>query len=203
VLAAEIHQANAPSSDIIFDLQLTGETVPANQRPSVTAGANQTITLPANAALNATVADDGLPSPPGLLSCAWSKVSGPGTVTFANAAVPNTIASFSTNGTYVLQWSASDSALSSTATVTITVNGQLPPLRIDSIQFPDGFSRGAQLGFLAVAGRSYGIEYRNSLAIGSWLTLTNIPAQPMTQPIEVLDPGTTNAGARFYRLRTP
>jgi hypothetical protein len=203
VLAAEIHQANAPSSDIIFDLQLTGETVPANQRPSVTAGANQTLTLPANAALNATVADDGLPSPPGLLSCAWSKVSGPGTVTFANAAVPNTIASFSTNGTYVLQWSASDSALSSTATVTITVNGQLPPLRIDSIQFPDGFSRGAQLGFLAVAGRSYGIEYRNSLAIGSWLTLTNIPAQPMTQPIEVLDPGTTNAGARFYRLRTP
>jgi len=203
VLAAEIHQANAPSSDIIFDLQLTGEAVPANQRPSVTAGPNQTVTLPANAALNATVADDGLPVPPGLLSCAWSKVSGPGTVTFANASVPNTTASFSTNGTYVLRWTANDSALSSNATVTVTVNGQLPPLRIDTIQFPNGISQGVHLGFVAVAGATYAIEYRNSLSTGSWLTLSNVPAQPITQTIEVMDFGTTNSSARFYRLRTP
>ena len=203
VLAAEIHQANASSSDIIFDLELSGDTAPANQRPTVTAGPNQTITLPGDASLNATVTDDGLPVPPGLLTCSWSKVSGPGAVNFANPSFPKTTASFSTNGTYVLRWTASDSALSSNATVTITVNGQLPPLRIDSIRFPNGFSQGVHIGFTAVAGQTYGVEYRNSLSTGSWLTLTNIPAQPVTQPIDAIDPGNTNSGARFYRLRTP
>jgi len=122
---------------------------------------------------------------------------------FANASVPNTTASFSTNGTYVLRWTANDSALSSNATVTVTVNGQLPPLRIDTIQFPNGISQGVHLGFVAVAGATYAIEYRNSLSTGSWLTLSNVPAQPITQTIEVMDFGTTNSSARFYRLRTP
>ncbi len=58
VLAAEIHQANSNSSDIIFDLQLTGESLPFNQPPSVSPGPNQSITLPAIATLSGTVADD-------------------------------------------------------------------------------------------------------------------------------------------------
>jgi hypothetical protein len=93
----------------------------ANQRPAVNAGADQTITLPSSASLNGTVTDDGLPSPP-TLTTTWSKVSGPGTVTFGNANAVDTTATFSAAGTYVLRLTADDGALTNTDDVTITVN---------------------------------------------------------------------------------
>ncbi len=95
---------------------------PGNQPPTVNAGANQTITLPASATLAGSATDDGLPNPPGALTYAWTQVSGPGTTTFGNAASAATTATFSAAGTYVLQLSASDSVLAARATVTITVN---------------------------------------------------------------------------------
>jgi len=99
---------------------------PVNQPPVVNAGSNQTITLPSSASLNGTVTDDGLPNPPAAVTVAWSKDSGPGTVTFANPAAKTTTATFSVAGSYVLRLSASDSALSASATVTITVNPAPP-----------------------------------------------------------------------------
>src|SRR6185436_2013230 len=78
---------------------------PANLPPAVSAGANQTITLPATAGLNGTVTDDGQP-PGSSVSVAWSKVSGPGVVTFTNANQAATPASFSVAGTYVLRLTA-------------------------------------------------------------------------------------------------
>src|SRR5262249_19536204 len=51
-------------------------TVNTNQPPTVTAGPNQTITLPAAATLTAIATDDGLPN--GTLTYAWSVVSGTG-----------------------------------------------------------------------------------------------------------------------------
>src|SRR5579864_2449135 len=98
---------------------------PTNQAPVVSAGTAQTITLPASAALSGTVTDDGLPVG-GTLTSSWSKVSGPGTVTFGNAASPTTTATFSAAGTYVLQLSATDTQLTTNATVTITVNPAPP-----------------------------------------------------------------------------
>lgn len=47
-------------------------TVTANQAPAVNAGPNQTITLPASAALAGTASDDGAPNPPGSLTFSWS-----------------------------------------------------------------------------------------------------------------------------------
>ncbi len=94
---------------------------PVNLAPVVNAGSGSTITLPIDTvSLNGSVIDDGLPA--GTLTIAWSKVSGPGTVTFepANAAV--TTARFSASGTYVLRLTASDGALSASAEVSITVN---------------------------------------------------------------------------------
>jgi hypothetical protein len=88
-----------------------------NKAPEVTAGANQTITLPAGATLSGTATDDGLPT--GTLITNWSKFSGPGTVTFGNAAALNSTATFSAAGNYVLQLTASDGVLSSSATVAI------------------------------------------------------------------------------------
>jgi hypothetical protein len=98
----------------------TPTPTPTNQPPVVSAGSNQTITLPSSANLSGKATDDGLPS--GTLITTWSESSGPGTITFGNINALSTTASFSTAGTYVLQLSASDTALTSTSLVTIVVN---------------------------------------------------------------------------------
>ncbi len=92
----------------------------ANQAPVVNAGTAQTITLPALAMLSGGATDDGLPNPPAAVTYAWTKVSGPGTVAFGDAANAVTSASFSAAGTYVLRLTAGDSALSASAEVTVT-----------------------------------------------------------------------------------
>jgi hypothetical protein len=51
----------------------------------------------------------------------WSKVSGPGSVTFANAKAKSTTASFLLSGSYVLRLTASDGALTATDDIAITV----------------------------------------------------------------------------------
>jgi hypothetical protein len=75
------------------------------------------------AALDGTVTDDGKPGP--TFTTTWSKVSGPGTVTFANANAEDTTATFSAAGTYTLRLTANDGALSGVDDVVITVLG--PP----------------------------------------------------------------------------
>ena len=88
----------------------------------------QTITLPATASLSGTVSDDGLPNPPDNVTTTWSKVSGPGTVTFSPSATAlDTTASFSVAGTYVLRLSGSDSLLSAFDDLTVTANAGPPP----------------------------------------------------------------------------
>ncbi len=97
-------------------------TITANQAPVVDAGLNQSIDLPALAELDGTVSDDGFPTQPGRLTLAWSKVSGPGTVTFSASASDFTTAQFSQGGEYVLRLTADDGATSSHDEVTVLVN---------------------------------------------------------------------------------
>jgi hypothetical protein len=99
---------------------VTVEAYPRNNPPQVDAGPALAVTLPATALLAGTVSDDGKPS--GTLTVAWSKVSGPGTVTFLDAAQTATEASFSAAGTYILRLTADDSQLTASADVTVTVN---------------------------------------------------------------------------------
>ncbi len=94
-----------------------------NNPPTVSAGNNQTIVLPAAATLSGTVSDDGLPNPPAATTCTWSKNSGPGTVTFGNQNAASTTATFSVSGTYVLTLTASDSNKTASSNVTITADG--------------------------------------------------------------------------------
>ena len=96
----------------------------APSAPLVNAGADQTITLPARASLNGQATDDGLPNPPGRLTVTWSKVIGPGTVSFANTQAPVTTAGFSVAGTYVLRLTATDGQNTRTNDLTVTVNPQ-------------------------------------------------------------------------------
>jgi hypothetical protein len=96
-----------------------------NTPPVVVAGPAQTITLPDSAVLGGSVTDDGQPAG-AAVTPAWSVVSGPGTVTFGDAGSPATTASFSAPGVYLLQLDASDTALTGSGTVTITVNPAPP-----------------------------------------------------------------------------
>lgn len=95
-----------------------------NSPPVVNAGADQTVILAAGSNLTGAVLDDGLPFG-STLTTAWSKVSGPGTVTFANPGTATTTAAFSTPGSYVLRLTASDSQFSRNDEVTVFVVSQL------------------------------------------------------------------------------
>lgn len=93
-----------------------------NTPPVVDAGDNQEIDFGETADLVGSAVDDGLPDPPAALTYEWSKVSGPGDVTFGDDTDPTTTADFSEGGTYVLRLAASDGALSGTDDVTISVD---------------------------------------------------------------------------------
>lgn len=92
-----------------------------NAAPIVSVTAPSSLLLSSSANLVASVVDDGLPIPPGAVSVTWGKVSGPGIVTFTPTGQFTATASFSVKGTYVIQASASDGALSGSATASISV----------------------------------------------------------------------------------
>lgn len=93
---------------------------PANAPPTVSAGSDRAVTRPSAATLDGTVADDGLPS--ATVTSTWSQVSGPGAVSFANAALVDTTATFTAAGSYVLQLSANDGQLAASDTMTVVVS---------------------------------------------------------------------------------
>lgn len=59
------------------------------------------------------------------------------------------------------------------------------------------------LRFSAATGKTYTVQYRDSLEAGSWQTLTNVNAQPVAGQVPVNDPGAGTNATRFYRLVTP
>ena len=63
---------------------------------------------------------------PGAVTTAWTAVSGPGVVTFGNAAAVDTTASFDQPGTYVLRLTANDGELSASDDTSVTVSGAIP-----------------------------------------------------------------------------
>ena len=120
-IVAVYYQQDAQNLYLRFDTGVRPDA-PGNQAPVVNAGPDQTITLPAVANLVGTASDDGLPNPPGVLTTTWSIASGPGSVMFGNVHALSTTATFSIAGSYVLRLTASDGALSTSSTLTITVN---------------------------------------------------------------------------------
>ncbi|HYG09275.1 MAG TPA: putative Ig domain-containing protein, partial [Pyrinomonadaceae bacterium] len=94
--------------------------IPRNQPPTVNAGADQTIQLPNSATLSGAVSDDALPRS-STLTTTWSVVSGAGAVNFSNPDRTETTASFAAPGTYVLRLTASDTELTASDDLSITV----------------------------------------------------------------------------------
>ena len=84
--------------------------------PTVYAGDYQLVYGDGTASLDASVLDDGDEAQ---LTLTWSKVSGPGSVTFADESVAQTTAMLSVPGTYVLRLTADDGASQTHDDVTI------------------------------------------------------------------------------------
>jgi hypothetical protein len=103
----------------VFD-HVTLSAWPANLAALVNAGADVTTAFPAPAMLEGSSSDDGLPAPPATVTLAWSKISGPGTVTFGNPAAASTSAAFSSAGTYVLRLTAHDGQVKTFDETTVT-----------------------------------------------------------------------------------
>jgi hypothetical protein len=151
-----------------------------NRPPIVSAGADQAVALPAAAKLDGTVNDPDQPAQPAV---AWSQVSGPGTVAFADAASAKTTATCTTAGTYVLLLTGDDGVTKASDEVTLIVNGASPvsgvleaetmPVKTTGEPVPDGWnlwSRGHVEGSLEVAGGEYDLRViaRGSPVRNSW-----------------------------------
>jgi RHS repeat-associated protein len=118
--AAGIYTLRLAASDGLLD-DYDEAVVTVNAGPTVNAGADQTVTYPASATLQGVAGDDGIPTNSSL-AVTWSKVSGPGTVYFADSQSTNTTASFSEGGKYVLRLAAADGVLEDEDQVVIAVN---------------------------------------------------------------------------------
>ena len=115
------NNSNSSENDgMMYEVTFPSGSGGGNLPPTVNAGSDQTITLPADATLNASATDDGQPS--SQLTTTWSKVSGPGNVTFGNASNTSTTATFTQPGAYVLRITADDSQLTSSDDINITVH---------------------------------------------------------------------------------
>jgi len=159
-------------SSITFNRMLFTYVGPAGGVPYVDAGADQTIVLPAAANLAGVAIDpDGQPAP---LSVAWSKVSGPGTVEFADASAVVTTATFSTDGEYVLRLTATDTLNEVFDEVTITVL----PLGSCQLEVLENCGTTRRTGPFTVQ-RSYPMAYPNAVIQPAQFTLVNLGATPI------------------------
>jgi hypothetical protein len=193
VIAIEVHQVNAGSSDLGLDFALSGTVQESNQAPVVDAGANGQLTLPATAALRGSFTDDGLPATPGVPVFAWTRVSGPGTVTFNGGDTLTPEAAFSAAGTYVLQLSVADGQFTRSDTVTWTVQAlAVPPALVGLLE-----SGEAGFRFNASAGVAYRVRARESLDAGAWQDVGTIPAGVAREVRFVEMPTATT---RFYQV---
>ena len=162
---------------------------PVNLAPVVNAGPDQPVTPPAAASLNGSVNDDGLPNPPATVTTTWSKFSGPGVVTFADPNALSTTASFSGGGTYVLRLTASDSVLSASDDVTVTVDAPASLLveKKDAIDSPSDASSYSFAQVTASDNRLYIVFVNTSIGSGTAPSATSV----------------SGAGLGFTQIGTP
>jgi hypothetical protein len=143
--------------EISFPGTPSGGGTQENQRPNLSAGADQIVPFTASCSgstdrpcttLNGIVNDDGLPNPPAQVTISWSQVSGPGAVVFGNQNTAQTTANFSAEGVYVLRLTADDSELTNSDEVQITVLPPPPPLTsiYVSLSAKSGTVRGIPFG---------------------------------------------------------
>lgn len=144
----------------------------ANQPPLVSAGENQSLTLPVNSlTLVGSVMDDGLPLG-GALTIQWREESGPGVVTFNSPAQTSTTVTFPAAGVYVLQLSANDSQLNSISRVTVTVSPAGPQNQPPSVNAGPNRSINLPTTSVALAGVATDDGLPNGTLQSQWMELS-------------------------------
>ncbi len=178
------------------DLMVT--IAPANTAPVVNAGSDQLITLPASAVLNASVADDGLPTSPGAVSVNWTMVSGTGTATFSNAGSAAATASFSKAGTYLLRLTATDGALSACDELVVTVIAAEPvpsaPINLAASPWSD---TEVTVTWTDSSTNETGFQVERSLDGVTWSVAGTVSAYVTS----VRDAGLASGTSYYYRVR--
>jgi hypothetical protein len=139
--------------------------------PIASAGANQTVPLSQTVHLQGFVSFTNLAP-----VIQWTNYSGRGTVVFANAALTNTTATFSTPGIYTLELSAADGvhAVAYDA-VTITVTNAINAFIS---------AGGTNINLSWIGGSApYVVEEANSLANSSWQNVITTSQQNVSLPV--------------------
>jgi hypothetical protein len=122
---AESVEGEAAAAPLLH-VEYTVDTI-VNHAPIVSAGQSQTIILPINqVTLQGSISDDGLPTG-SILTSQWTQISGSSIVVFSDKYSTVTNAYFPDTGSYVLSLTASDGALQTSSTVSITVLPDLDP----------------------------------------------------------------------------
>jgi chitodextrinase len=152
-----------------------------NTAPVVDAGPDLQVFTPADSiAIDATVTDDGIPTPASAPITVWTKISGPGEVTFDDLASIDTTAHFSALGTYVLRLTADDQELTSYDEVTVSyLAGNLDP---DDYEPNNTSPTATDLGNYDI-NITTGLNIHDSLDI-DWFTWTAIENGPLTVDLE-------------------
>jgi beta-glucanase (GH16 family) len=126
------------------------------------ADTNQTLRMMAN------VSSSNTNYPPAV---AWSEISGPGSVTFANATNADTTAKFSAPGGYVLQCQAVVLGNTNTATVNVSVNA---PATLALREDVNGYSHSCT--FIRGDSVNWNSGARDEIIVGRW---NNQPLRPI------------------------
>jgi len=121
VLAVEVHQQNASSTDVSFDLRLEAQVNAANRAPTANAGPDLAVAAGVALPLAGQYTDDGLPSPPGVVTLGWKQTEGPANAVVESAQTAKPTATFPVPGRYVLAFSVNDGTSVATDSVVITV----------------------------------------------------------------------------------
>jgi hypothetical protein len=123
-----------------------------NAAPKVDAGPDLTVRRGTPIRLDGNATDDGLPRDPGRLRYSWWKISGPGDVEFEDFGDPQTEATFSRSGTYVLRFNASDGESRVFDTKVITVRRRAQVASSLSALAPVGAEDEPEVAFWVPAG---------------------------------------------------
>ena len=76
-------------------------------------------------------------------------------------------------------------------------------LKIESAATSSNTPPKISLWINGAADRTYTVQYRNSLATGDWLRLTNVAPPLVSGLMDVAVPSATNSNTRYYRVVTP
>lgn len=204
VMAVEVHQRSVTSSDVSFDLELIGGSLPGPVTPgAATLVIEQprdgtVLRSPANVLVVATAVD-----PKGYISRVEFLINGQflvaSQVSFVDAPAPGSPIQHSFDwrgvplGRHVITAQARDTSgtLITSAPVTLTVEPSVTPATVRG----QSLGGGRRISFPAEAGRAYSVQRSSDLV--TWVEMGTV--QSSGDAVEWIDPGSGTGDHGFYR----